>query len=125
MTLAMFMLVVFTLVVGAVTTNAFTNAYDDVEIYGGGFDIRAETVRVNPVADMRAAVDSASGLNAEEFEVIAAQSSSLRRLAKSARKTSSPTIRCVAWTTRSSMLLRMGWRRSATDTTRRKRSGRH
>jgi putative ABC transport system permease protein len=74
MTLAMFMLVVFTLVVGAVTTSAFTNAYDDVQIYGGGFDIRAETVRVNPVTDMRAAVDSASGLNADEFEVIADQS---------------------------------------------------
>ena len=74
MTLAMFMLVVFTLVVGAVTTNAFTSAYDDVEIYGGGFDIRAETVRVNPIADMRAAVDSSGGLDAEAFEVIADQS---------------------------------------------------
>jgi putative ABC transport system permease protein len=74
MTLAMFTLVVFTLVVGAVTTNAFTNAYNDVEIYGGGFDIRAETVRVNPVADMRAAVDDSTGLEPGDFEVIADQS---------------------------------------------------
>ncbi len=74
MTLAMFTLVVFTLVVGAVTTNAFTSAYSDVEIYGGGFDIRAETVRVNPVPDMRAAVNDSSELNAADFEVIADQS---------------------------------------------------
>jgi putative ABC transport system permease protein len=74
MTLAMFTLVVFTLVVGAITTNAFTSAYNDVGFYGGGFDIRAETARVNPVADMQAAVDEAAELDASQFEVIADQS---------------------------------------------------
>jgi putative ABC transport system permease protein len=68
MTLAMFTLVVFTLVVGAVTTNAFTNAYSDVEIYGGGFDIRAETARVNPVPDMQEAVNTSSDLAPADFE---------------------------------------------------------
>jgi len=74
MTLAMFTLVVFTLVVGAVTTNAFTNAYSDVEIYGGGFDIRAETARVNPVPEMQEPVNASSDLNPADFEVIADQS---------------------------------------------------
>jgi putative ABC transport system permease protein len=74
MTLAMFTLVVFTLVVGAVTTNAFTDAYNDVEIYGGGFDIRAETVRVNPVPDMEAAITDAPGIDPSQIDVIADQS---------------------------------------------------
>ena len=38
-TLAMFTLVVFTIVVGATTTRAFLSAMDDVEAYGGGFDV--------------------------------------------------------------------------------------
>ena len=50
------------------------SAYNDVEFYGGGFDIRAETVRVNPVPDMREAVNDSSELNAADFEVIADQS---------------------------------------------------
>jgi putative ABC transport system permease protein len=74
MTLAMFTLVVFTLVVGAVTTSAFTSAYNDVEIYGGGFDIRAETARVNPVPDMRDAVNNAPGIDPSQLEVISDQS---------------------------------------------------
>jgi putative ABC transport system permease protein len=74
MTLAMFTLVVFTLVVGAVTTKAFTDAYSDVEIYGGGFDIRAETTRVNPLPDVREAVNTSDELDPADFEVIADQS---------------------------------------------------
>ncbi len=74
MTLAMFTLVVFTLVLGAITTSSFTDAYDDVGVYGGGYDIRAETVRVNPIPDLREAIETAPGVNAEEFDVIAGQS---------------------------------------------------
>lgn len=74
MTLAMFTLVVFTLVLGAITTSSFTDAYDDVSVYGGGFDLRAETVRVNPVPDLRDAIEDVPGVNAEDFEVIAGQS---------------------------------------------------
>jgi putative ABC transport system permease protein len=74
MTLAMFTLVVFTLVVGAIVTTAFTSAFDDVELYGGGFDIRAETARVNPVTDFEAAVRAAPELDANAIAVIADQS---------------------------------------------------
>src|SRR5678815_4555023 len=41
-TLAMFTLVVFTIVVGATTSRAFLAAVDDVQGFSGGFDIRAE-----------------------------------------------------------------------------------
>jgi putative ABC transport system permease protein len=42
MTLAMFTLVVFTIVVGATTSRAFLRAVDDVGAYGGGFDVVAQ-----------------------------------------------------------------------------------
>jgi putative ABC transport system permease protein len=73
-TLSMFTLVVFTLVVGGTTTNAFTQAFNDVELFGGGFDIRATTVQVNPVGDLGAAVANEPSLNPDDFEVIADQS---------------------------------------------------
>jgi putative ABC transport system permease protein len=55
-TLAMFMLVVFTLVVGATTTGAFTSAFDNVDSFGGGFDVHATASSAAPVPDMAAAV---------------------------------------------------------------------
>jgi putative ABC transport system permease protein len=55
-TLAMFTLVVFTLAVGATTSGAFVNAFDDVESWGGGFDVRATTSPVTPIADLDAAL---------------------------------------------------------------------
>jgi putative ABC transport system permease protein len=73
-TLAMFTLVVFTLVVGGTTTTAFTRAFNDVSLYGGGFDIRASTVAVNPIPDFGAAIDQSPALKRSDFDVIAAQS---------------------------------------------------
>jgi putative ABC transport system permease protein len=55
-TLAMFMLVVFVLVVGATTTGAFTKAFDNVQAFGGGFDVRATAAASAPVRDMQGAV---------------------------------------------------------------------
>jgi putative ABC transport system permease protein len=52
-TMAMFMLVVFTLVTGTTIPQAFTNAFDDVESYGGGFDVRASTAPAAAVSDLR------------------------------------------------------------------------
>lgn len=53
-TMAMFMLVVFTLVTGSTIPSAFINAFDDVDRYGGGFDIRASTAPAAAVTDLRA-----------------------------------------------------------------------
>jgi putative ABC transport system permease protein len=74
MTLAMFTLVVFTLVVGVVTTNAFTDAFNDINTYGGGFDMRAETVRINPVGDLQQELTSNPAINDEDIDTIAEQS---------------------------------------------------
>ena len=73
-TLSMFTLVVFTLVVGGTVTTAFTQAFDDVQLFSGGFDIRASTVQVNPVDDLGAAIDEAPSLEEADFDVIASQS---------------------------------------------------
>ena len=50
-TLAMFTLVVFTIVVGATTSRAFLAAVDDVDGFSGGFDVRAEVAPGAPLAD--------------------------------------------------------------------------
>jgi putative ABC transport system permease protein len=54
-TLAMFTLVVFTLVVGTTVSISFMNAWDDPELYGGGFDVRAVAAPATPLRN--AAVD--------------------------------------------------------------------
>jgi putative ABC transport system permease protein len=55
-TLAMFTLVVFTIVVGATTSRAFIHAVDDVDAFGGGFDVTAQVAPTSPLTDARAAV---------------------------------------------------------------------
>ncbi len=55
-TLAMFTLVVFTIVVGATTSRAFLSAVDDVDAFGGGFDVTAQVAPTSPLGDPRAAV---------------------------------------------------------------------
>lgn len=74
MTLAMFTLVVFTVVVMSVTNNAFMTAFDDVDTYGGGFDIHATTVTAGSIEDLGAAIRESEGLNEEDFEIVANQS---------------------------------------------------
>ena len=73
-TLSMFTLVVFTLVVGGTVTTAFTRAFDNDELFGGGFDIRASTVQVNPVDDLQGAIKNNSVLTGDDFDVVADQS---------------------------------------------------
>ena len=53
-TLAMFMLVVFTLVTGTTISTAFINAYDDPNAFGGGYDVRASTPPALAIDDLRA-----------------------------------------------------------------------
>ena len=73
-TLAMFTLVVFTLVVGATTSGAFTNAFNDLESFGGGFDVRATTSPAQPIVNMPAAVARTPGLSRDDFTVISSES---------------------------------------------------
>ncbi len=60
-TLAMFTLVVFTLVTGSTSTESFQAALNDVDAFGGGFDIRAGTGARAPIPDMRAQLDTRPG----------------------------------------------------------------
>jgi putative ABC transport system permease protein len=68
-TLAMFTLVVFTLVVGATTSGAFTNAFNDLNAFGGGFDVRATSSTAQPIVNMRSVIPRTPGLNAHDFQV--------------------------------------------------------
>ena len=60
-TLAMFTLVVFTLVTGSTSTGSFQSALDDVDVFGGGFQVRAGTGAVAPIEDLRSALDQRLG----------------------------------------------------------------
>jgi putative ABC transport system permease protein len=73
-TLAMFTLVVFTLVVGATTTTSFVNGLNDMHTYGGGFDIRATVAPTASIADMPAAIKQAPGVDAADVRIVSAQS---------------------------------------------------
>jgi putative ABC transport system permease protein len=74
-TLAMFTLVVFTLVVGATTSGAFTNAFNDANVFGGGFDVRATTSPAQPIVNMRAAIARTPGFHLRDFSVVSSESS--------------------------------------------------
>jgi putative ABC transport system permease protein len=73
-TFAMFTLVVFTLVIGATATDAFTNAFNDMGSFGGGFDIRATTAPASPIPDMSAALKTTPRINAADFRYVSSQS---------------------------------------------------
>jgi putative ABC transport system permease protein len=72
-TLAMFTLVVFTIVTGSASNGSFVHAID-AEDYGGGFQIRAGTVGAGAVEDMGAALRSANGIRAADYPVVGSQS---------------------------------------------------
>jgi putative ABC transport system permease protein len=55
-TLAMFMLVVFTLVTGSTIPSAFITSFDDVAKFGGGFDVRVTTAPIGATEDLQAAL---------------------------------------------------------------------
>jgi putative ABC transport system permease protein len=71
----MFTLVVFTLVVGATTSGAFTNAFNDLDVFGGGFDVRATSSPVQPIVNMRAALARTHGVPLRDFSVVSSESS--------------------------------------------------
>ena len=63
LTLAMFALVIFTLIVMSILTEAFSTAVGDSERVAGGWDIQA-TVNFNtPIEDIRLAIDEKPSLN--------------------------------------------------------------
>jgi putative ABC transport system permease protein len=73
-TLAMFTLVVFNLVVGGAVSGSFIRAFDDAETFGGGWDVRATASPVVPLGDPGEAVRNAAALNGSRYEATAAMS---------------------------------------------------
>jgi putative ABC transport system permease protein len=69
-TLAMFTLVVFTMVTGAVSSGSFMNAFDDVKTFGGGYQVRATVSPTSPVADVHAALGTAPGIERSHYRAI-------------------------------------------------------
>ncbi len=72
-TLSMFILVVFNLVVGSITTTAFTRAFDDTEAFGGGFDVVANVSPLAPTEQIDTALTSGE-VDPKAFDVVARQS---------------------------------------------------
>lgn len=73
-TIALFTLVVFTMVVGASTSTSFMAAMNDEETFGGGYDITAQTSPLSPVRNMDKALGGAVGIDPKDFESTAGQS---------------------------------------------------
>jgi putative ABC transport system permease protein len=69
-TLAMFSLVVFTLVVMAFITNSMGAVFEDTETLSGGYDIRANTGYTNPIPDIRTALQQSDGVNLNDFQAV-------------------------------------------------------
>jgi putative ABC transport system permease protein len=84
-TMALFTLVVFTLVVGTTTTTAFNSAFDDEETFSGGFDVRAVTAPINPIVDIDAAVRQTPGAPKDDIEIAAGQASLFAEARQSGR----------------------------------------
>jgi putative ABC transport system permease protein len=74
MTLAMFTLVVFTVVIGVTTSRSFLQAVDNVEEFGGGFDVRAEVSPASPLGPPMKAIRRDPRLDPNDFTVAASGS---------------------------------------------------
>jgi putative ABC transport system permease protein len=70
MTLAMFSLVVFTIVTMSFINAAFGSIFDDTDRLSGGFDVRADAGYAAPIADMNKALKNKKGVNADDFTAV-------------------------------------------------------
>ena len=70
MTLAMFSLVIFALVVVGFINAAFASSLDDTRKFSGGVDIAAGVSFTNPIDDFSARIEQSPALDASEFAAI-------------------------------------------------------
>ena len=71
LTLAMFALVIVTLMVMSVLTNSFSSSFiDDLDMVVGGWDIEGSVNLNTPIEDIRRAIREEPRLNIDEFEAI-------------------------------------------------------
>jgi putative ABC transport system permease protein len=71
MTLAMFTLVVFTLVVGITTPYSFMASANNVKMYGGGYDVRVMTTPTSPIDHMAATLHHTAGIDGSQVRSVA------------------------------------------------------
>jgi putative ABC transport system permease protein len=70
-TLAMFSLIVFTLIMMAFIIAGNDSVYENTERISGGYHVRARINPLNPVPDIRAALQETDGVNPDDVEAIA------------------------------------------------------
>jgi putative ABC transport system permease protein len=70
MTLAMFSLVVFTIVTMSFINAAFGSVFDDTDRLSGGFDVRADAGYAAPIPDMNEALKGKKGVNADDITAV-------------------------------------------------------
>jgi putative ABC transport system permease protein len=70
MTLAMFSLVVFTLVTMSFINKSFATIFDDTDRLAGGYDIRADSGYAAPISDIEEALADAEGVDEERITSI-------------------------------------------------------
>jgi putative ABC transport system permease protein len=70
MTLAMFSLVVFTIVTMSFITAAFGSILEDTDRLSGGFDVRADAGYAAPIPDMNEALKDKKSVNADDFTAV-------------------------------------------------------
>ena len=70
LTLAMFALVIFTMMVMSILTEAFSSTTVDAASFVGGWDISATVNPTTPIADLREAIEDSPQLDSADFETI-------------------------------------------------------
>ncbi len=70
LTLAMFSLVIFTLIVISLVNNAFKNVFSDTDRVTGQWDIRATVAPNSLIEDIRAAIEASPDLSIDDFDAI-------------------------------------------------------
>ena len=70
LTLAMFALVIFTMIVMSILTEAFSTTSADNSSVVGGWDIAARVNPTTPIDDFRGAIEDSPDLNSADFEAI-------------------------------------------------------
>ena len=70
MTLAMFSLVVFTIVTMSFINAAFSSIFDDTDRLSGGFDVRADAGYAAPISDMDKALKDKKGIDESDYTAV-------------------------------------------------------
>lgn len=73
MALALFSLIIFTLIVISVINASFSGLLNDTERVSGGFHISSEVNYNNPITDIDTALDSPDGVGLDSFQTIASK----------------------------------------------------